>query len=209
MIKKICRFLFVPILTFSIFCTTGFCLWVFFLDFKDPITTLNGEILLTSAVDLGKVSFIKPEELDYQEYRIVFEQGKDSDIYDEKKGIYLVPSLEFVFTDYSMTNELVKAVKENDYQFYYYVTFENSGALFNENGYGKYLTSAPGQSYETKLELNVDFTSKITKVSFNPIFEYQVGKKPTTKETYQSMLTAIQQDQSYSIFKVHILLEKR
>ncbi len=207
MFHKISRCFLIPFLSFSIVCTSGFCIWIFF-DGVKKNETLNGKVLLESMSEYGKVAFVSPKELDYEEYRIVFEHGDTSEIYDETKGINLVPSLEFVFSDYHPDGKLEKPLTMEGYSFYYYVDFTNTGAIYSETGYGQYMTGELGQSLATKQKIDVDWTSATTRVSFSPVFHYRKGKKPDTRAKYEQMLDDINKDTIDSTFTVHIILEK-
>lgn len=207
MFNKVSRCFLIPFLSFSIVCASGFCIWIFFDGIKET-ETLNGKVLLEGTSDYGTISFVDPQDLDYEQYRIVFEQGNNSELYDETKGIYLVPSLTFIFSDYHPDGTLEKPATMEGYSFYFYVDFTNTGVIFSENGYGKYISEEAGHSASTKQKIDVDWTSSTTRVSFDPVFHYREGKKPDSNEKYKKMLQDIYSDTANSIFTVHIVLEK-
>lgn len=207
MFHKVSRCFLIPFLSFSIVCASGFCIWIFFDGVKNT-EKMEGKVLLEGSSDYGTISFVSPQDLDYEQYRIVFEQGSNNEIYDETKGIYLVPSLEFIFSDYHPDGKIEKPAGLEGFSFYFYVDFSNTGSIFSENGYGKYISEEPGQSAATKQKIDVDWTASSTRISFDPVFHYRSGKKPGTNEKYQEMLRSIYSDTANSVFTVHIVLEK-
>lgn len=217
MLGKITRCVIVPFLSFSILCAAGFCIWVFSDEVSSEIV-LPGDILLEEKVEFGKAVFVNPLDLDYQEYRIIFEQEGHDVIYDETKGINLVPSLQFDFSNYHLTGKLEKPAEFEGYQFHYYFDFAlddkntnydvQKSVFFRNDSYGEYMTKESAQSFETRKVLEVDWTSETTRVKFSPVFHYRDGKKPGSSEVYQQMLTDIYNDTNVYIFTLYITFEK-
>lgn len=207
MLRKVTRCVIVPILSFSILCAAGFCIWVFSDEVHSEIA-LSGDILLEEMVEFGKATFVNPLDLDHQEYRIVFDQSGNNVIYNETQGINLVPSLQFDFSNYHSTDKLEKPAELEGYQIYYYFDFSHEGPIFQSDGYGEYKQDESAQSFATRKVLEVNWAAESTRVSFSPVFHYREGKKPESSAEYQQMLTDIYNDKTASIFTLHITFEK-
>lgn len=183
-------------------------MWMFFGELEDR-AILNGQVILEENIPFGEVRFLSAQDFDYDDYRIVFEQGQTNGEYDETVGIYLVPSLKFEFSGYQVGETLGKPADLANYDFYYYFEFENSGPIFAENGYGMYVSDAEAQSFATRKLLDVDWTKQSTTFSFSPIFHYINDRKPTTTDEYQTMLTKIAEDNTDSVVTLNITFEMR
>ncbi len=207
MLGKVTRYIVVPVMSFSILCAAGFCVWIFSDEVQSDIP-LTGDVLLEEKVEFGKATFVDPLDLDYEEYRIVFNQGGNNKIYDEASGISLVPSLQFVFSNYHLTDRLEKPAEFEGYQFHYYFDFTHEGAIFQSTGYGEYIQTESAQSFATRKVLEVDWAAETTTVEFKPVFHYKKGKKPESSAEYQQMLEAIYADTTPSIFTLHVTFEK-
>lgn len=207
MLGKTFRYFVIPFLSFSILCSAGFCVWLFSSEIKTD-ASLTGGVLLENEADLGRIRFVDPLQLDFQEYRIIFEQKESNEIYNETSGIRLIPSLKFELYDYHPTEKLEKPAEVMDYQFYYYFDFSHEGLTFSSEGYGEYVSQSPAHSFETRQILEVDWTKESTSFTFEPVFHYQEGRKPNSSSGYAKMLEDIYNDKSPSIFTLHVSFEK-
>lgn len=183
-------------------------MWMFFGELEDQ-AVLNGQVILEENIPFGKVEFLSAQDSDYENYRIVFEQGQTNGAYDETKGISLVPSLQFVFSSYQIGETLGKPADFANYDFYYYFEFTNNGSIFSDGGYGMYVSEVEAQSFATRKLLDVDWTKESTTFSFNPVFHYRNDRKPTTTNEYQEMIEAISTDNTDSIITLFITFEMR
>ncbi len=201
-LMKICLIRF---LSFSALCSIGFCSFIFF-DAGLKKSTMSGKIQLEQCVDFGSLKVIAPKNLDYEEYRIVFEQGGNGNEFDESIGICLTPHLEFVFSEYDFEDGTT--LTENGYFVSFYLEFANDGVLFGDEGYAEFSSRAEGQSYETRIRLEIDETAAYTLFTFEPIFVWREGKKPSTSREYAEFLKHVYEDSSVSVLTLHLTFER-
>lgn len=179
--------------SFFLVCSTGFCAFIFS-DVEEKNSRLPGQIQ------------VEPRELDYEEYRIVFEQGGNGDEFDETKGISLTPRLEFVFSDYAFEDGTT--LSEQGYFISFYLEFVCENGIFDEGGYAEFLNTASGQSYATRIRLDVDETSPSTRFAFEPVFIWREGKKPSTSQAYADLLNRLYAESPTIVLILHLIVEK-
>lgn len=202
---KLAKIGLVHLSSFFLVCSTGFCAFIFS-DVEERNSGLSGQIQVEPRVEFGSLSVIEPRELDYEEYRIVFEQGGNGDEFDETKGISLTPRLEFVFSDYAFEDGTT--LSEQGYFVSFYLEFVCESEIFNEGGYAEFLETASGQSYATRIRLDVDETRPSTRFAFEPVFVWREGKKPSTSQAYADLLNRLYAESPSIVLILHLNAEK-
>lgn len=204
--KRILASVFIPLLSTALLCTTGFCLWSF-LDESFVEEQAGGEVFLEALSEVGQVDILPPEDLNYESYRIIFEQGSVDMINDVTTGISLIPKLTFDFSNYRSDEGTEKPAEYDGYDFYFYVTIETSNSALASGGFGYYVTTAEAQSYETRKKLDIDWTQDSTRTSFAPVFYYNEGRKPVNSAEYGKMISQVYNDNDPIKMTVHVTFE--
>ena len=203
----------VPALSAGSLIAVGYASWVFM---DKQSTTVSGEVVVAAESVLNGALTLERDQY-YSEFRIVFSQGGAEHRYDANYGIDFVPEIDFTFT---FTAPTINTAEFDGTKFYLNASFTTTSEVFA--AYAYFVTADSkvelfGISDTTSTSSNPTISEDETTGypvytytgSYTPVFAYISENKPTTEDTYNEMIAAIEGDTtSTNTLTLTVTLEK-
>lgn len=200
--SRLFKTLIVPTLCFACVVSAGFAMWIFEENLSQNKAVSN-DIMLATSFDVGDAELLTPIQQGYEEYRLIFGQGGEGEISNEKVGIEFVPSITFDFYPYRYYEDGVMHQLDIDSSifeganFYYNLSFSSENAAVNK--YAEFQN--PGD-----VLLPVDLSLEKTTIAITPIFYYV--NKPNTEVLFRQMLSELDSASGNSTITLKIFLRR-
>lgn len=198
-IERLLRMAVVPFLSIGALVGTGFSFWVFTTETEADPVSAKGTLTVAALAQSAQISLKLPaydqnpgDKMNDRGYRLVFDQGGESFIYDTREGVYIEPGIVCQLSDYQ-ESFLSTYMVSYAFEIYGYMAedpYSDEEAKLHCPAYRRCTLTDASKRPQILFPSGAPepTSSGILEFSLKPEFQWLVGQKPATSVSWATFI---------------------